>query len=83
MPVDIKEEHVRLFLRRAKALKALIDEIRKYSPQANYYVSPEGLNLMKGPSHGDGEGEADALDTSANQCNVVETVDMMIDGGDW
>ena len=49
---EIREDHVRLFHRRAKALRKLIEEIRKYSPEAHYYLDESGhLNLMVGPAH--------------------------------
>ena len=48
----IKPEHLRLLRRRVKALSALIHKIRKYEPDANYYLEDAfNFYLLVGPSH--------------------------------
>jgi hypothetical protein len=52
----IKPEDHRAFERAVAALNRLIERVRKYEPEANYYLANDTLNLMVGPSH---EGASD------------------------
>jgi len=75
----IRPEHVRLFHRRVKALHKLIEEIREYSPEANYYLDGSGdLCLMHGPSHSGPR-------CYANQDYIAahENLGPGASGGDW
>ena len=45
------------FQRAVKSLAAVITEVRKTYPDAQYYVEEDTVHLMLGLSHGDGEVE--------------------------
>lgn len=51
MTQGIKEKDIRDFEKYANKLNDLIIRIREYSPDAQYYLANENLNLMNGPSH--------------------------------
>lgn len=61
----------------ADQLNAVLKEVRKTHPHANYYVdASESIHLMSGPSH-DGGG-------IARQDRILASLRVhSIDGGDW
>lgn len=76
----IKEKHRKQFLNICNKLNKLMNDIKKYNPEANYYLSNDIFNLMKGPTH---------TENNPNYImpifeNVVESVIIKnADGGDW
>lgn len=74
--VEFKVAHIREFQRCVRKLNAIMDEIHKYCPKANYYLANDNLNLMRGPSHSDDGGQ--------HQENVVASELLAgSGGGDW
>lgn len=47
----IRRKHKRRFLKAIEELNAVIEEVRLYQPEANYYVEGSEVHLMIGPSH--------------------------------
>lgn len=76
MAQTIKKRDIESFVKAANRLNAIMERIREYNSQANYYLANDTLNLMKGPSHDD---KTDPL-----RDNVVESVRIKsVGGGDW
>ena len=74
--MEIKKGHVNSFLRLAKDLDDLMNVIREYNPEANYYAAMDTLHLMKGSTHGN-------CDEPLHE-NSVESLHVTgLDGGDW
>lgn len=77
MTKGIKEKDIRDFEKYAEKLNDVIVRIRKYCPEAQFYLACEVLNLMNGPSHGHPE-------LGIKKGEVAASVLMKhTGGGDW
>lgn len=67
----------RRFRAAVRELNAALAEVQKAHPDANYYLVPGMLHLMKGPSH-------DGTEARAQRGNVMASEPMpRAGGGDW
>ena len=77
--MNFKKRHINKFVKLANELDLLMKEIQIYCPNANYYVTVDTLNLMKGETHNSND-----FIQSAIRENVVEDVHIgSLGGGDW
>lgn len=67
------------FLKNCKALNAIIDDLKHYFPDANYYTGGDGgLGIMIGKDHND-----DRLGTANGHLMVIHTRCVEIGDGAW
>ena len=71
MPVS--KAHIARFKKACAELNAVLTEVRRTNPEANYYLAEDSLHLMKGESH-DMEGRAQMF-------HSVESVRIRHSGG--
>jgi len=78
---EIKEQHKKEFIECIDRLNKLMKKIQKYCPDANYYLSTDSMNLMKGPSHIDDTNRGFGI---KQQQNVAASKMLKFSGGgDW
>jgi|WetSurMetagenome_2_1015567.scaffolds.fasta_scaffold884152_2 hypothetical protein len=80
--MTIKDEHIKRFTALIGDLNTLIAQIRKYCPEANYYLQEDTMCLMTGPSHDDARLQGSLGGACTDR--VVAMVRMPhADGGAW
>lgn len=67
----------RRFRKAVRELNAVLEEVRKKHPAANYYVTPSMIHLMKGESHTGSEARAARANIHASEMMPCTG------GGDW
>lgn len=72
----IKEEHIIEFQKCCQNLNILIEKIRKYCPEAQYYLATSNLHLMIGASH-------ELSGKPRSEYSVTSEIISHISGGDW
>jgi hypothetical protein len=74
---EIPVKQLRNFVRACRLLNSTILEIRRYEPNARYYLEGGTMHLMSSPSH-------DPQTGAALQDNVLESERLKFsDGGSW
>lgn len=74
---EVKPEHIKKFINLANNMNKLIQDIRKYNPDANLYVEDCGnFNLMKGKVHDESTQKLEPIHD-----NVVASVVVYNSGG--
>ncbi|HEM7081246.1 hypothetical protein [Acinetobacter baumannii] len=68
------------FKRLNTALAKLLDEVREYFPDANYYSPNDGMVLLLGSSHADKDGQPPQQELVAANSDALSG---RISGGDW
>lgn len=75
----IKPAHAKRFHKLIRELVIPLEEIRKYEPQANYYLANDCMNLMTGPTHEDMNEDERPLYENIAEYEILYGSD----GGDW
>ncbi|MCO9048782.1 hypothetical protein [Acinetobacter sp. UC24323] len=68
------------FMRLNTALAKLLDEVREYFPDANYYSPNDGMALLLGDSHASRHGEPSQKELVAIYSDALVG---RLSGGDW
>lgn len=68
------------FKRLNTALAKLIDEVREYFPDANYYTPNDAMSLLLGSSHSVEDGQAPQQELVAASSDALSG---RLSGGDW
>ena len=76
MKKGIKDKDIRDFEKHANKLADLVEHIREYCPEANYYLAYDRLHLMNGEPH-------KGIGTSCPENSVTDVHIPYSGGGDW